>query len=598
MKRVWVLLFALVGGVVGCPEPEEAPPPAEPGWFDHPQALAFVDGLLVVANSGYRPDGWAPGSLTVIDPASGERLARVPTGALNPQALTVDGDRVWVVSTGALDLSDFDRPRVGTPGALEVFAAGALRAEGSPSAAWAMPALADDDRIGAPLSLALGAERAVLGSALANVVWVLDRARGDWSRGPADPVRLDDEYALGLGAVRAWAEGFVVVDYNADAVTLLDPAGRPVGCTVEVGAVPGELEGAGSPVVGGETLYVVLDHAGRLVAVDLRALADECRAEVRTVVSGLGAVPNHLVLHDERLYVVHSGDNTVVAYGLDGREAERWVLPVGSNPWHVAIDGRWMAVTEWAAHAVTLVDRETGEVRRIAGAPLPTIEPPDDAPDDPGGEPAAADVVVDAHPVDLDAPTGDPARAVNGVRGAGERAGSVDVFSLGHDPDDRLVLAWSGRRVVDGPGADFVVFENAFRHSGGVFVDPMIVELSRDGESWVSWPHDYLGPDGVFVDDPAVWSGFAGLTPVGLHVEDNPVDPFSAAAGGDRFDLAALPDDGEAGRIKREGFVHLRIVSAAARVDPDTGERFVRDPVSNGADVDGVYARYFHPIDP
>jgi hypothetical protein len=211
------------------------------------------------------------------------------------------------------------------------------------------------------------------------------------------------------------------------------------------------------------------------------------------------------------------------------------------------------------------------------------------------GDAVYADVVVDA----LAAAPAQAALAVNGVRGAGPGAGGTDVLSLGYDPDRdaSVTLRWSGRRVTNGPGPDFVVFENAFAigSGGGVFMDPAIVELSRDGVRWVPFPHDYLAPDEtVYSDDPADWRGFAGLRPVLLHEEHNPVDPFdSAAAGGDPFDLDALPaDGGEADAIRAHGFVFLRLTTAPSRVNPDTGAPYVRDPVANGADIDGVYARY------
>lgn len=590
--RGLIALTALALAPVGCGPVEDGPPPAAPGWFDHPQALAFAGELLVVANSGYRPDGWAPGSLAVLDPARGGALLhRVATAHPNPQTLVVHDGALYVVATGALDLGDFDRPRVGSAGAIEVFPLDTLTTATGPARVFALPAHPDDDRIGAPVDLAFGDGVAVVGSALANVVWTLDLRRGDWSRGPSDPVRLAPEYALGLGAVRAWAGGFALVDFNTDAVHLLDAAGLPVGCAIDVGTVPGELEGAGSPVVDGATLYAVLAHAGRIRAVDLADLQADCDAPVRTVVEGLGAVPNDLRLHAGRLFVVNSGDGTVAAYETDGRAAGRWVLPAGSNPWHVAFGGATMAVSEWAAHAVTLVDLETGAQRRLSGGALPPVAAPP-VEDAGGGVPALADVV-------LAAPAGeDGAGAVDGVRGGGERAGSTDTAALGLEPGAALVLGWSGRRVVDGPGADLVVFENAFRYAGGVFMDPVVVELSPDGEAWVPWPRAYLGPAGEYVPDPAAWPGFAGLSPVGLHAERNAVDPFSAAAGGDRFDLAALPDDGALGQLKRAGFVAVRLSSAAAHVEPATGAPYPRDPVSDGADIDGIAARYFLPLDP
>ena len=206
---------------------------------------------------------------------------------------------------------------------------------------------------------------------------------------------------------------------------------------------------------------------------------------------------------------------------------------------------------------------------------------------------ACADEVVEA-PGATGVDFGDPERAVNGVRGGGAEAGGTDVFSLGIEPgvDSELVLRWSERLVLNGPGVDFVVFENAFESGGGVFMDLATVEVSRDGVAWVAFEHDYVADDETgWSNDPADWSGFAGRSPVLLHDEDNPVDPVDpAVAGGDGFDLDDLPADAEADLIRTEGFVYLRLTSAPAVLNPDTGEPFVRDPISNGADIDGVYA--------
>lgn len=205
--------------------------------------------------------------------------------------------------------------------------------------------------------------------------------------------------------------------------------------------------------------------------------------------------------------------------------------------------------------------------------------------------PAAADTVVDA-PGAGDRPFGDPSLAVNGVRGGGEGAGSLDVYSIEYG--GHLVLSWGGRRVRNGPGADLVVFENPFRFGGGTFMDPVVVEVSLDGETWVAFPHDYAAPDeSMYSADAAHWVGFAGIEPVRLHAEDHPVDPFDAvAAGGDHFDLDRLPPDGEAGRIREEGFAWLRLSPAPDHVNRDTGAPYARSPVANGPDIDGVVARY------
>jgi hypothetical protein len=188
---------------------------------------------------------------------------------------------------------------------------------------------------------------------------------------------------------------------------------------------------------------------------------------------------------------------------------------------------------------------------------------------------------------------GDPTRATNGVRGGGAAQQSLDVYSI--RPGAWLVLGWSGRRLVDGPGPDLAVFENPFEYGDGLtFVDAAVVELSADGERWVAPQHDYRAADErVYSAQRSDWSGFAGVTPVSLNEDEQARDPFDPAAGGDLFDLATLPDSPEADTIRAEGARFVRISPASDHLNPDTGEPFPRDPVSDGPDIDGVAGRYF-----
>jgi hypothetical protein len=166
----------------------------------------------------------------------------------------------------------------------------------------------------------------------------------------------------------------------------------------------------------------------------------------------------------------------------------------------------------------------------------------------------------------------DVQRAVDGVRGGGQYAGGMDVFSLGDD--DELVLGFE-EPVPDGEGFDLAVFENPFdvRGGDGRFVDPAVVEVSADCEAFVAFPATYAGVD--YEDDPALWSGFAGIEPVLLHEEENPVDALSDEAGGDRFDLAEVGLD----------------EVACVRITSGVAWGFPADPVSDGPDIDGVYGR-------
>ncbi len=117
-------------------------------------------------------------------------------------------------------------------------------------------------------------------------------------------------------------------------------------------------------------------------------------------------------------------------------------------------------------------------------------------------------------------------------QGAGAGEGSLDVVSLGNGGS--IVLAFD-RPIVDGPGTDFVVFENPFFIGGTdrLFAELATVSVSDDGAHW----HDYpctVEPDRA-PGKPA-YGRCAGWHPVYQHGGEGPVDP--ATAGGDPFDLA------------------------------------------------------------
>jgi hypothetical protein len=151
-----------------------------------------------------------------------------------------------------------------------------------------------------------------------------------------------------------------------------------------------------------------------------------------------------------------------------------------------------------------------------------------------GGGGAAADVLGPPH-------------------GAGAFQGSTHTLSLGLGGS--ITVAFTDNVIVDRPGPDFTVFENAFLLSGvetGVpYAEPGTVSVSADGEHWLSFPCAidtapyHPGCAGVYpvfatADDPA-----AALVPSTVPIADLVGVPFAAfvppsGSGGDTFDLAAV----------------------------------------------------------
>ena len=115
--------------------------------------------------------------------------------------------------------------------------------------------------------------------------------------------------------------------------------------------------------------------------------------------------------------------------------------------------------------------------------------------------------------------------------GGGATTGSIDVLSLG--VGGSVILGFA-TPILDGPGPDFVVFENAFFVGGNpdrVFAELGRVSVSSDGETWRPYPCE---------SDAAIENRTtcAGWRPT-LRYEPAAVLPVDIAlTGGDPFDLA------------------------------------------------------------
>ena len=144
-------------------------------------------------------------------------------------------------------------------------------------------------------------------------------------------------------------------------------------------------------------------------------------------------------------------------------------------------------------------------------------------------------------------------------KGGGSAQGSTDVCSLG--VGGSITLAFDGNAIVDGPGPDFIVFENPFA-VGGNLNDPYAelgtVAVSDDGVTWVSFPCTATAPP---------YGTCAGWNYVYANADTNDIDPTDpAVAGGDPFDLADI------------GVARARFVRVTSR--PDLATVFDLDAVS------------------
>ena len=181
----------------------------------------------------------------------------------------------------------------------------------------------------------------------------------------------------------------------------------------------------------------------------------------------------------------------------------------------------------------------------------------------------------------------DPAVLLGGPRGLGFGAGSLDVLTLGVDAQ---VTVGFDVTITNGPGADFIVFENGFEAGGSIFAEVAFVEVSTNGVDFARMPSRYNGATGPF--PPLLYGTFSGLAggiPVLANVDTNAIDPFDpVVSGGEAFDLADLRDHAlvTSGALDLSEIHFVRLVDMVAGTDLDSEGTVVWD--AGAADFDAI----------
>lgn len=195
-----------------------------------------------------------------------------------------------------------------------------------------------------------------------------------------------------------------------------------------------------------------------------------------------------------------------------------------------------------------------------------------------------------------------PANVLSGPDG-GENPPTVpqdsptQLFALGEGGS--IVLDFGDEPITDGPGADFIVFENVFVNlaNGAPFVEAAIISVGNDPDDLAEFPFRFEPPVGWESGDPYAvpfaegdYIGLAGTRPT-LVTSTNGIDPADPAlAGGNAFDLA---DVGVASaryvRIADPG----RPGSSGARTGTNGLAIFDQELPGNGFDLDTVVAIHF-----
>jgi len=584
-------LLSLLLGLGGCPK---SSPPLDggqpPGAFYAPQGIAATSRYVLVVSSAFHFEegqpSYARGWLTVIE-RSGRRIAdTLPLSRINPQHLAVAGERAYVVSSGGLHRDSSGLVTASSDGALDLFDFSAGVPAG-PASSLVLPRSSSDPRIGAYDRIALGADgkRAFLGSGTRGDLFVVDLDGGlRLRRGPEEPLAIFPTapgkngftVPVSLGAELA------VLDFNSDALCVIgDPGGELAKRRCQTtGAYPDLLEGPIDLAAGpsGE-LLVLMNLANGLYRVDARTPT----FAVDPSFARAGLAPNRVVVHGGYAYVVNSLSNNLERLELGSRRVDLpfAVLPVGSDPYDLCVtlepEGPRGWVTLHAANQVAVVDLQSGGVlellsssKNLDAGPGGEARLRDGGTSDvrscaDGGAPVVGIEDVVTLQLGPGGGTGqDRLPAV--IRGAPGGPGSSDeTLSLGVGGE--IVVDFGDYDIVDGPGPDFIVFENPFLLGPcQSYAEPAVVGLSAGDAaptSFVDFPCALSRSRGDPQQQRWAYPGCAGVHPV-LAAKTSCTAPSAAAAGGDAFDLATLG-------IKQARYLRLRDAGISTMGDGTKG---------------------------
>ncbi|MCK5796583.1 MAG: hypothetical protein KAI47_05345 [Deltaproteobacteria bacterium] len=571
--------------------------------FSAPQGVAASDRWILVANTAFHFDAagkpaFGQGFVTVVDRARRQVVATIPTTQRNPQRIAIVGDRAYVVNSGIVEFVAGGVATVREGGGIDILA---LDGSGPPRSVLhniPLPTSDTDARVGAYGSIAVAPDgrTAFLGSGTRGDVFVVDLKTRRVLRGPKDPLALfpTPPGENDLTTVRWLGSKLAVLDFNHDVLCLSDDVKGFLArrrC-VDIGKDPQLIEGPIDVARGDDGGYLVaMSLANRLYRVTLRPGSGDVMVEDRFVVGdGVGLdplAPNRVIVHDRAAYVIGSTHAQLLRVALPtGQGDPRFArFAPRSNPFDLVIPnalsttkaakantsgGLEAWVTLWGSHQLAIVDLSTGAITDTlgpggdgaedAGVAIPDGTIPDGTiPDGGCGDAREAIIgIVSVASVHYGPGAGHGQGALPQViQGGpeGEEGGSTTgVLSLGVGGE--IVVGFGDREIVDGPGPDFIVFENAF--STGPyqsFAEPAMVSVSASESTtgdFLTFPCDLTSTHGDAAEKVWAYPGCAGVRPTRINVRTSCVSPTDLqAAGGDAFDLADLG-------LKRARYVKLR----------------------------------------
>lgn len=350
--------------------------------FASPEGVAVTEEYVFVASTAFDTTAmtYGDGFVTVIRRSDLRPVNKVFTSHKNPQVLTVFQGNLYVLCSGetSFDTTTYIVSPKGDA-SLDVFKIEAITLSSAdmfglgtpvstPSATIEIPLSTTNPLVGYPSSLAITDDGrfAYAGSGTAGAVFKLDLISNKALRGTDNPIVLGDLSLQDGIKVATGPNGSIFAgSFNRDLLFAIGSDDKPGALgweSLDLGKTS-DMEGVQDLAFrteGKPDLFALMGIASAITAVST------VDGKVTTDYSKTGLYPNRIVLANDRLFVVNSGDNNITA--IDANTGKNLgtvaVFPAGTNPYDMAIHGDIAYVTGFATNSLFEVDLIRGEVVR------------------------------------------------------------------------------------------------------------------------------------------------------------------------------------------------------------------------------------------
>lgn len=341
--------------------------------FASPEGVAVSKDYVFIANSNYSFEGdkikYDKGFVTVVRLDDNKIIGMIaPSDCTNAQEVKAKQKYGYVLCSGE-SVYDYQKGAVlpVSKGMLAIFDVKTLDV----IAKIDINLDPDTPNVGFPSSLVVSDDEKVAyaGSGTSPAIFKFDLVNKKLVRGSQNPISIGDLGKMDMVSLEMGENGLIFAgSFNQDKVYAIDTTTDSIAVTpfqsIEVGKSQ-DMEGPIDLIFRkGQSpdLFVLLGLSNSVTAV--------------TTVMGQGGVqndfvktgvyPNRLAFSEGTLYILNSGDNNIISYDVGTKkQGKQYVLPIGANPYDIAIEGKDAYVTGLLSNSLFKIELKTGQVKEI-----------------------------------------------------------------------------------------------------------------------------------------------------------------------------------------------------------------------------------------